>query len=64
MVKFQNNIAEDGKATLVAEYNNTLPDLEEQAFKAFVAQAKETGKVITVTETTLNNRTTVTFAVN
>ena len=64
MVKFQNNIASDGKATLVAEYNNTLPDLEEQAFKAFVAQAKETGKVIEITETTLNNRTTVTFAVN
>jgi hypothetical protein len=40
-----------------------LPDLQEQAFKAFVAQAKENGKVINVTETTLNNRTTVTFAI-
>jgi endo-alpha-1,4-polygalactosaminidase (GH114 family) len=63
MVKFQNNIAADGKATLVAEYNNTLPDLQEQAFKAFVAQAQENGKVIEITETSLNNRTTVTFAI-
>lgn len=61
MVKFQTNIDDTGKVTLIAEYNNTINDLEEQAFKAFVAQA-EAG-TITLEEDILNNRTTVTFSI-